>query len=632
MWKNFTLVQALCALCGIGMFAPSSANTCWNWNGLDSCKGNENSYPDSVEARRWQTPPRHASDWSEEYQDYRSLTGYAHVVYNSDRTSATVTVRTKLRVDPSSVNCKYSFNNAVSTSNEFKATKDTHDELLITVECSAGSDNWTLGLDPVNFVWQANKVDQPADMENGQRGAIVDLFGWPYKDIEAECKDFLGKAGYMGVKINPPQESVMSDRLPQDDQRNPWYYIYQPVSYRLYSRMGSRAQLRSMIQTCRSNGVRVYADAVVNHMAANGNDVSQFHRNGDGGSCATWGGKSSTKGSPYFTHAFQYTNNSYTGDRPATEFPAVPYGPSDFHCDRGISSWTDPFQISNGWLVGLSDLNTGKTSVQERIAQYFVDLLGVGFSGFRIDAYKHIHPDDIAAIMAKFSSYMGGSLPDDFISWGEVLLGGESHMLACDPNSGYNYYQGLDNKFKSMGLSEKDISKIKIWSSDYPKEMPICGSWILPPSRFVIQNDDHDQQHPGSSPRDMGDKGSVLIKDKDVAKHRGFETLLFDRRDADWKIKVVLSSYTFTDDGAGGFPDGQSDCAGFDSSAGGKCKKSMPYEAAFRAGSCGYTVEGFKGGKYTRVHRDLAIVNAMRKWVGQKKVAAGDVGITAKCD
>ena len=58
----------------------------------------------------------------------------------------------------------------------------------------------------------------------------------------------------------------------------------------------------------------------------------------------------------------------------------------------------------------------------------------------------------------------------------------------------------------------------------------------------------------------MQDKGSVLVREKDVPKHRGFEELLFNRTDADWDIKLVLSSYSFMDDGAMGVPDGKSDC------------------------------------------------------------------------
>ncbi|RLN91506.1 hypothetical protein BBJ28_00019917 [Nothophytophthora sp. Chile5] len=476
-----------------------------------------------------------------------------------------------------------------------------------------------------------NAVTQPSGMKGGQKGAIVDLFGWPYDDIAQECSDFLGKAGYMGVKINPPQESVLTDAWPQSGQRNPWYFVYQPVSYRLYSRLGTRAQLRAMIQTCRSNGVRVYADAVVNHMTGGGNDILS-HRYASGSSCVTWGAKSSAKQSPYYTHSYTYGANDYTGARPALEYPAVPFGPTDFHCERTLNSWTDPLQLETGWLVGLTDLNTEKTYVRERIAQYFVDLLGIGFSGLRLDALKHIGPVDAGAIYGLLSKYMGGSLPADFISWGEVIMGGEASLLACDSSSGYNFYTGLDAEYAANGISATDIAKLKIWSSDYPKEFPICGSWILPSSRFVIQNDDHDQQNDGSSSRDMGDSGSVLIKDKDVAKHRSFEVSLFSRTDADWQIKVVLSSYTFFSNGAAGFPDGYSDCSsGFDSSQGQSCTISMPYEKAFVAGSCGYTVESFAGGKYTRVHRDLSIVNAMRSWVGLSSVSLADIGITKSC-
>ena len=35
---------------------------------------------------------------------------------------------------------------------------------------------------------------------NGQKGAIAGLFGWPYEDIVEES-DFLKLEGYLGVKI-----------------------------------------------------------------------------------------------------------------------------------------------------------------------------------------------------------------------------------------------------------------------------------------------------------------------------------------------------------------------------------------------------------------------------------------------
>ena len=58
-------------------------------------------------------------------------------------------------------------------------------------------------------------------------------------------------------------------------------------------RMGTRDDLRNLIKACRSVGVRVYADAVINHMSGGGNDMA-LHRRQDGSSCTTWGNKSSS--------------------------------------------------------------------------------------------------------------------------------------------------------------------------------------------------------------------------------------------------------------------------------------------------------------------------------------------------
>lgn len=59
----------------------------------------------------------------------------------------------------------------------------------------------------------------------------------------------------MGVKVFPPQEQIMSTE-PFQNIMNPWYFMYQPVSYKLEGRMGTRDDLRSMVNTCRSLGVR----------------------------------------------------------------------------------------------------------------------------------------------------------------------------------------------------------------------------------------------------------------------------------------------------------------------------------------------------------------------------------------
>ena len=147
-----------------------------------------------------------------------------------------------------------------------------------------------------------------------------------------------------------------------------------------------------MIQTCRAAGVRVYADAVVNHMSGGGNDILN-HRNGSSSWCTTWGPKSTSSEespSPYFTHNWTYEYPANTGLIPGLEYPNAAYIATDFHCERSLSSWSDPFQLNNGWLSGLADLDTENDYVRERIAAYMTDLISIGFSGYRVDAAKHI--------------------------------------------------------------------------------------------------------------------------------------------------------------------------------------------------------------------------------------------------
>jgi len=271
--------------------------------------------------------------------------------------------------------------------------------------------------------------------------------------------------------------------------------------------------------------------------------------------------------------------------------------------------------LNAGWLTGLTDLNTEKETVRIRIAAYLTDLLSIGFSGFRIDAAKHIKPEDLVAILSHVKDNMGGKLPEDFISWLEVLLGGEADLLICNSDSGYNYGAGMLNQLLES-FSAEDANKVKIWNSGYPKETEkgLAGCQYSHDNtlRSVIQNDDADQQNPGSTSRDMGDQGCVLVKGCDENTHRNFEKKLFESpngaqdNDNDFPIRLILSSFHWSDDSTG-IPDGKSDCS--------LCKincdgcKTTPLTPAYDGNSTGYDAV------YTRVHRDAEIVSSMRKWV-----------------
>ena len=606
---------------------------CTNLNEEYSCNiSNDTEYPESWDERSFQTPPRddELGNYRPTYQDMHYLVGYAQLLYSSDKKECRINfitkVNPKLGKEGKDYKILYTFGEKEQELNSITLTSDDSypDGMPISARIvdNDGKEIAKLELEDEYFMWDNPKVNQGPEYENGQKGAIVELFGWPYDDIAQEC-EFLGNAGYMAVKVFPCQEAILTFDTVENGELNPWWFLYQPVSYRLKSRMGDKKQFKNMINICRKNGVRVYADAVINHMAGNGNDMYADHRNWSG-SCIHWGPKAGSAGSPWWTTGWQYGENPYSGKKPGLEFPSVPYFPSDFHCDRACNAWTNPFILNYGWLSGLTDLNTEKDYVQQRIADYLTELLSIGVSGVRIDAAKHIYPSSLASIFKKLKNNLGGDeYPEDFTAYLEVLFGNEKELLLCGGGD-YSYGQPFVDKMKAEGLSDDDIDKIKIWGSDYPKEFPICGYWEISPKRHAIGLDCHDDQNPGSSSRDMQDKGSVYIRERNIEKHRNFNVQLFSRTEADWKIKLLLSSYSFMENGGAGFPDGKSDC----SSCTGEqcknnCKKSVPYQKAYDPNSTGYDTgdkSNWKEGSYTRVHRDKDIINAMRNWMGLEEL------------
>ena len=130
-------------------------------------------------------------------------------------------------------------------------------------------------------------------------------------DVAKECENFLGPKGFATVQVSPPQEHVTGGQ---------WWTRYQPVSYKIESRGGTRQEFQDMVRRCKNVGVDVYVDAVINHMSGVGS--------GRGVAGSSFG---------------EYS------------YPAVPYGRDDFHfCGRrnnDISNFRDAFEVRNCELV-----------------------------------------------------------------------------------------------------------------------------------------------------------------------------------------------------------------------------------------------------------------------------------------
>ena len=205
-------------------------------------------------------------------------------------------------------------------------------------------------------------------------GVFVHLFEWRWADIEKECP-YLAQKGYAAVQVSPPQEHIVPTANMGGVETNdyPWWVRYQPVSHdvsRFTSRSGSWEEFQSMVLACKSVGVGIYVDAVINHMAAM--EVGTPPRG--------------TAGTEYDTDA-------------ATRFYGTQYGADDFHPDCTIRNYGDRTEVQTCALSGLPDLNTGKPDVQAEMGGYLQALLDAGVTGFRIDGGKHMPAQDIAAIL-----------------------------------------------------------------------------------------------------------------------------------------------------------------------------------------------------------------------------------------
>ena len=272
----------------------------------------------------------------------------------------------------------------------------------------------------------------------------ANLWEWNWNSVAAACTQQLGPAGYGAVQVAPPAESI--SLASSDGGAHPWWEVYQPVSYNLTSRFGTRAQFSAMVTACHNAGVRVYVDAVVNHMA----------------------GANNTATTSYGGSGFSPSGYSY---------PAVPYSYDDFHhpndgyCsddDGVIDDWNNVAEVQNCMLLSLSDLKTQSGTVRAKIAGYLNDLIGLGVDGFRVDAAKHIAKADFAAILGSLRTTPAENKAPYIAQ--EIFTGSTNAELqpaAFTSNGdvlGFSYAMGLKAQFTNGTLN--NLAGIPSWNLD----------------------------------------------------------------------------------------------------------------------------------------------------------------------
>jgi alpha-amylase len=292
---------------------------------------------------------------------------------------------------------------------------------------------------------------------------FVHLFEWRWADIATECEQVLGPAGFTAVQISPPEEHSIT---PTFD----WSERYQPVRYDIArSRSGDSTAFVDMVKRCKTAGVGIYVDAVINHMTNSPNP-------GTG-----------SNGSAYSKY----------------DYPGL-YTSADFHTPAcTVTDYTNAANVQDCELLSLPDLNTELPRVRDTIAAYLTKLARLGVAGFRIDAAKHIQQvslDDIFRVVDSTAKAEGRPIPYYFLEVstgpGEALgpsdYFGEAYGSGGAADITEFIFQGVGDKFLRNG--GQYIAQLNPNGPAGNQFSP--AAWgLMPSDKAVVFLENHDTQH-----------------------------------------------------------------------------------------------------------------------------------------
>ncbi|MGO4959803.1 type I pullulanase [Bifidobacterium pseudolongum] len=235
----------------------------------------------------------------------------------------------------------------------------------------------------------------------------VIAFQQTWNSIAKECTNTYGPQGVAYVEISPPQESI---------QGTEWWTSYQPVSYKLDSKLGTEAEFKNMITTCDAAGVGIIADVVLNQTT--GLDVAAGEQTGVAGT--KYNGL--TGDYPGFTGE----NGQYPQGVTAADF-------HDYNNGASISDYKNQQEVQEGRLNSMWDFDTSSEKVQDIQSDYLAKLYKMGVKGFRMDAVKHINNEDIKGIKDKMAQKVGKNAND--IYWIQEVIGNASEAPGIQPRN-----------------------------------------------------------------------------------------------------------------------------------------------------------------------------------------------------
>ncbi|MBD5232139.1 MAG: alpha-amylase [Bacteroidales bacterium] len=195
---------------------------------------------------------------------------------------------------------------------------------------------------------------------------ILHAWSWSFPEIAANMQR-IADSGYTMIQTSPVQHcltpqggnKMLYDASGTGEGGN-WYHYYQPTDWKIGNDIvGSRDQLKAMLDSAAKYNVRVIVDVLPNHTA-------------------------------------------FDVDLVSDEMVAAAGGRDKLYHSNGLQAvrdYNDRLQCTLWGSGGLPDVNTENPGFQKYYMEFLNDLINLGVRGFRYDTAKHIgvHSDPVDA-------------------------------------------------------------------------------------------------------------------------------------------------------------------------------------------------------------------------------------------
>lgn len=193
---------------------------------------------------------------------------------------------------------------------------------------------------------------------------ILHAWSWNFPEMAQSMKE-IKDAGFTMIQTSPVQQCYSPEGsgkkiFDENVTEGNWYYYYQPTDWKIgNSILGSRDQMKAMMDSAAKYDIKVIVDVLPNHTAFDIDAVSDDF------------------------------------------YKAVGGRDKMFHSNglESVKDYNDRLQCTLWGSGGLPDVNTENPDFQKYYMQFVNELLEMGVRGFRYDTAKHIgvHSDPVDA-------------------------------------------------------------------------------------------------------------------------------------------------------------------------------------------------------------------------------------------